>query len=269
MATLRTHPIVAPLPTVEGAGFEALKVHIRLNGQNLPIILYDGMIWDGRARHRACAELGRKPWLVPLRRKDPVEYYILSNYARVGEPNSPARKAIVAALSKAESAASRAEARGRRTEWIREARAEFEGLVRGQREPCEVCRSHIEFVHAHHSFPLSLQFDCGVDEAIHDHQWLCPVHHKCVHVLLSGYLLGSRDLSFLDRIPHDFTEEWIAIEHSASKGVDLCYNALGRVPGENKRRRYDPPYALFLTFNRRSLGGIGWKSSVSAAMTGR
>jgi hypothetical protein len=71
----------------------------------------------------------------------------------------------------------------------------------GRREPCVACGKHINFVHAHHSFPLSLQFECGMDEPIHDYQWLCPVHHKRVHILLSGYLLGSRDLCFLEGIP--------------------------------------------------------------------
>jgi hypothetical protein len=257
MSALQTHPIAAVFPAPEGALFDALKADIRANGQYLPIILYDGMIWDGRARHRACAELGLKPWLVPLRRKSPTECYILSNYDRVGEPNSPVRKATVAVLSEASSSARRAEAYAQRNEWIRNARSEFENFVRGEREPCAVCGSHVDFVHAHHSFPLSLQFDCGIDEAVQDYQWLCPVHHKRVHALLSGYLLGSRDLSFLDHIPFEFTDEWVAIEHGARRGMELCYDALGRVPGEDKPRRYDPPYALFLTFNP----GVIWRAS--------
>jgi hypothetical protein len=71
MSTLRTHPIAATFPPVSGALFDALMTDMRSNGQRLPIVLYDGMIWDGRARYQACAELGLKPWLVPLRREDP------------------------------------------------------------------------------------------------------------------------------------------------------------------------------------------------------
>jgi hypothetical protein len=166
-------------------------------------------------------------------------------------------------LSKAGSAAASAGARARRSEWIRQARAEFEDWVREKREPCAVCKRHIEFVHAHHSFPLSLQFECGPDEAIHDYEWLCPIHHKRVHMLLSGYLLGSRDLSFLDGIPAEFTEEWLAIEDSASKGIDLCCDALGRVPGE-KARRCDPPYSLFLLRNYGARQISEWKRTGGA-----
>lgn len=147
----------------------------------------------------------------------------------------------------------RAAARSRRGDWIKVARTEFQELVRGRRKPCVVCGKHREFAHAHHSFPLSLQFECGLEEAVHDYQWLCPVHHKDVHVLLSGYLLGSRDLSFLDCIADEDTEEWLAIERSAQQGIDLCYEALGCLPGENKPRRYDPPYALFILEYHRDL----------------
>jgi hypothetical protein len=72
------------------------------------------------------------------------------------------------------------------------------------------------------------------------------VHHKDVHVLLNGYLLGSRDLSFLDGIPDEHTEEWLAIEKSAQQGIDLCCEVLGRIAKENKAQRYDPPYSRFM-----------------------
>jgi hypothetical protein len=197
------------------------------------------------------------------RRKDPMEFYIISNYERCGEPRSPERKAAIAALSNAGSSEGRAQARKRRSEWIKAARAEFKDWVVGKREACAVCRKHLAFVHAHHCFPLSLQFECGVNEPIHEYEWLCPVHHKYVHVLLSGYLLGSRDLCFLEGIPDHAIDEWHAIEKSARKGIDLCCDVLGRVHGENKPRRYDPPYGLFL-INNPSLvrTAVEWDRSV-------
>jgi len=79
------------------------------------------------------------------------------------------------------------------------------------------------------------------------------VHHKDVHVLLSGYLLGSRDLSFLDGIPDEHTEEWLAIEKSAQRGIDLCCEVLGRIPEGNRARRYNPPYSRFLLKCHREL----------------
>jgi hypothetical protein len=262
MSPLQVHPVVAQLPPVEGALLEALIRDMQLNGQHMPIVLYEGMVFDGRARLRGCSYLGLKPWLVPLRREDPMHFYIGANYKRCGEPRSRERNAVIDTLSKAGSPEGRAEARARRSEWIRAARTEFKDLIRGRREPCAVCGKHIEFVHAHHSFPFSLQFECGVDEPIHDYQWLCPIHHKDVHVLLSGHLLGARDLSFLDYVPDEDAEEWLAIDRSAQKGIDLCCEALGQVPGENTRRRYDPEYGLYLIRNASVVRSIRNASAV-------
>lgn len=250
---LQTHPAAATFPSLKGAAFDILVDDLEARGQRLPIALYDGKIWDGRARYAACRKLGIKPWLVPLRRKEPVQLYIQLNYERSGEPNSPERKAIVDMLMQADSTDNRAAMRARRADWIKTARTEFQQFEREQQEPCAVCEKYIDFVHAHHSFPLSLQFECGVENVIHDYQWLCPVHHKYVHVLLSGYLLGSRDLFFLDGIPDKHAVEWMAIEKCAQRGIDLCCEALGRVPGENKTRRYDPPYSLYLLQYHRHL----------------
>jgi hypothetical protein len=265
MTELQIHPLVGQLPKLESPFFEILLRDMRSNGQHLPIVLYEGMIWDGRARYDACRGLGIQPWLVPLRRQDPLHFYILANEERCGEPHSPARKLIVDTLEKAGSREGRAEMRARRSRWIKTARAEFEEWERGERQPCAVCKKYIAFAHAHHSFPLSLQFECGVDQPIHDHQWLCPVHHKYVHVLLNGHLLGSNDLSFLDCIPDSEAEEWIAIEQCAKAGSDLCCGALGREPSDTKKRRYDPEYSLFLLRNPSLVWpAIEWKRSMRA-----
>lgn len=166
-------------------------------------------------------------------------------------------------IGKAGSREGRAEMRARRSRWIKIARAEFEEWERGERQPCAVCKKYITFVHAHHSFPLSLQFECGVEHPIHDHQWLCPIHHKYVHVLLNGHLLGSNDLSFLDCIPDSEAEEWIAIEQVAEAGIDLCCEALERVPSDTKKRRYDPEYSLYLLRNPSlAWPAIEWKRSL-------
>jgi hypothetical protein len=262
MSVIFTHPIAAMFPCKGNGALDQLTADMKANGQYLPIVLYEGMIWDGRARYQVCTKLGLKPWLVPLRRKHPVEFYIQSNYDRVGEPASPERKAVVSALLEVDSIDHRTKSRTRRAEWIREARTEFEQFIRDEREPCVVCQKYVDFAHSHHSFPLSLKFDCGIREAIHEYQWLCPIHHKCVHVLLSGYLLGSRDLSFLDGISAEHTAEWLAVEESASKGVKLCCEALGQEPKETKPHRYDPPYSLFVALNPSlHWRPTGWKNA--------
>ena len=181
--------------------------------------------------------------------KDPVEYYIRANIDRMGKPNSPARKRYVTALTAVEQPPRRAEALARRRKWLKESRAEFENYIKSKREPRAVCNHHIAFVHAHHCLPLLVQYECGITEPIHEHRWLCPVHHKLVHALLSGYLTGGRDLSFLDYIPDHRFEEWHAIERVSQIGIDLCCDALGCTGKETKARRYDPPYGLSVATN--------------------
>lgn len=62
---LETHPLANVLPLLEGAAFEAFVESMR-GGQNVPIILYEGKILDGRNRYRACIELGFTPKTVNL-----------------------------------------------------------------------------------------------------------------------------------------------------------------------------------------------------------
>lgn len=249
MPRLLVHPVVRSFQTMDDPLYSVLKQDISARGQRLPIVLYEGMIWDGRARYNACAELRIKPWLVPLRREDPVPHYIKANYERCGQPRSAERSALVDTLMAAGSPQGRGEASVRRKAWLRNARAEFRDFIRERSQPCAICGYDPEVTHAHHSFPLALQFECGVRDAIHDYQWLCPRHHKRVHILLSGWLLESRDLSFLDCIPDRHAKEWVAIEECARRGVNLCCEALGRTPGKTGRGRYDPPYSWFMLRN--------------------
>jgi len=81
-----------------------------------------------------------------------MNFYILSNYERCGDPRSDARNAVIAVLERAGSPEGRTNARRRRASWIKDARAEFKEFVRQKPEPCAVCRKYIQFVHAHHSF---------------------------------------------------------------------------------------------------------------------
>jgi hypothetical protein len=249
MRRLLVHPVVCSFPTMGDALYGTLRQDMRNRGQRLPIVLYEGMIWDGRARYKACAELGMKPWLVPLRREDPMPHYIKANYERCGEPRSAERDAVIDTLTAAGSPEGRAKASARRKAWLQNARAEFRDFIRERPQPCVICRYDPEVTHAHHSFPLALQFECGVEDAIHDYQWLCPKHHKRVHVLLGGSLLETRDLSFLDCIPDHHAKEWLAIEDCARRGIDLCCEVLGRTPSGAVRGRYDPPYAWFMLRN--------------------
>lgn len=55
---LQFHPIANDWPLIEGFEFADLCDSIQVNGLRVPIVIYDGMILDGRNRYRACIETG-------------------------------------------------------------------------------------------------------------------------------------------------------------------------------------------------------------------
>lgn len=61
MSDLQTHPAAHAFPMMSEQRYADLRESIRVNGQREPITLCDGMILDGRNRHRACVELGLSP----------------------------------------------------------------------------------------------------------------------------------------------------------------------------------------------------------------
>jgi ParB-like chromosome segregation protein Spo0J len=52
------HPLANMFPMIEGAEFAALRADIAKNGILQPIVLYHGMILDGRNRYKAAKEIG-------------------------------------------------------------------------------------------------------------------------------------------------------------------------------------------------------------------
>jgi ParB-like chromosome segregation protein Spo0J len=57
---LKFHPLASLFPLMEGAEFDELVADIKANGLLEDIVLYEGMILDGRNRYRACLAAGRK-----------------------------------------------------------------------------------------------------------------------------------------------------------------------------------------------------------------
>jgi len=58
---LKFHPLAGIFPLMKGAEFDELVADIKANGLGLPIILYKGMILDGRNRYRALHAFGVPP----------------------------------------------------------------------------------------------------------------------------------------------------------------------------------------------------------------
>jgi hypothetical protein len=55
------HPLANVFPLLEGGEFVTLVEDVRTRGLNEPIVLYEGMILDGRNRYRACSAAGAAP----------------------------------------------------------------------------------------------------------------------------------------------------------------------------------------------------------------
>jgi ParB-like chromosome segregation protein Spo0J len=84
---LKFHPLADLFPLMEGEEFEALVADIKANGLRERIVIYEGMILDGRNRYRACLAAGIKPrqCAIPINfyeNKDPVGYVISANIHR-------------------------------------------------------------------------------------------------------------------------------------------------------------------------------------------
>jgi hypothetical protein len=63
---LAFHPLADVLPLMEGSEYEDLVASIRMNGQRDPIVVFEGMILDGRNRYRACRDAYRETGKPPI-----------------------------------------------------------------------------------------------------------------------------------------------------------------------------------------------------------
>lgn len=56
---------------------------------------------------------------------------------------------------------------------------------------CVVCGKHKTITQAHHIYPLSKQKN---DVKNHNYVWLCPNHHKIVHLAIAGESFDETDV---------------------------------------------------------------------------
>jgi hypothetical protein len=81
-AALEVHPYATLFPLMEGDELSALASDIAKNGLQMPIVLLDNQILDGRNRHAACIEAGIKPAFELYRGDDPLGYVLSLNLHR-------------------------------------------------------------------------------------------------------------------------------------------------------------------------------------------
>jgi ParB-like chromosome segregation protein Spo0J len=79
---LEFHEVANVFPLMEGDEFRELVRDIEKNGQQQPILTYEGKILDGRNRYRACMEADVEPWVEKWSGGSPVEAVLSLNLHR-------------------------------------------------------------------------------------------------------------------------------------------------------------------------------------------
>lgn len=95
MAAHDIHPICKLLPEMTPAEYESLRKDVEKNGLLHPIVLYDGLILDGRHRYRACLDTGTEPRFETYTGNDPAGLVWSENGTR--RNLSTSQRALVAA----------------------------------------------------------------------------------------------------------------------------------------------------------------------------
>ena len=95
MSAPKFHALANLFPLLDGDEFDALVADIRAYGLRQKIILFDGMILDGRNRYAACLEAGIEPRFEVFNGADPLAFVVSSNLAR--RHLSASQRAMVAA----------------------------------------------------------------------------------------------------------------------------------------------------------------------------
>lgn len=79
---MRIHPLAALIPEMAADQFAELRDDIAQHGLNMPIVLHEDMVLDGRHRLRACDETGVEPRFEEFGGSSPVEFVLSMNVKR-------------------------------------------------------------------------------------------------------------------------------------------------------------------------------------------
>lgn len=82
--SMEFHEYAEIFPLMSGQDFEELKASLSRTGfdPQIPIIVFEGKILDGRNRWRACEELAIEPSIITFEGSDPIEFVLKHNLAR-------------------------------------------------------------------------------------------------------------------------------------------------------------------------------------------
>ena len=81
-ADLKPHPLAEMFPRMQGKDFEDLVTSIKEDGQEEPIVTFEGKILDGRNRYAACVEAKVEPESIEYKGDDPLKFVLLKNLHR-------------------------------------------------------------------------------------------------------------------------------------------------------------------------------------------
>lgn len=79
---MKIHPAAEIFPMMDDGELAALAEDIKANGLQMPIVVKDGVLIDGRNRLKACEMAGVEPATRELNGQDPEAFIISSNIAR-------------------------------------------------------------------------------------------------------------------------------------------------------------------------------------------
>jgi hypothetical protein len=79
---LKPYPFAEMFPRMQGKDFDDLVTSIKEDGQEEPIVTYDGSILDGRNRYAACIEAKVEPKFNEYEGNDPLGYVLRKNLHR-------------------------------------------------------------------------------------------------------------------------------------------------------------------------------------------
>lgn len=78
----KIHPAANVFPMMGDDEYERLVKSIEAGGLRVPIVVFNGMILDGRNRLRACVRLGIEPRVTHFEGSDPVDHVVALNLTR-------------------------------------------------------------------------------------------------------------------------------------------------------------------------------------------